>query len=129
MPDALLRACSSPGCPELTTGTACRAHRRGSAHQRGYTRTWEVFRAWFIAKLIGFGIAPVCGARWPGEPSTGDSACQREGRLNNRRLHLDHTPPLADAERANERVVCDVHRVQLLCRECHNAKSARERAR
>lgn len=134
MPSAMLKACPGDGgtCPELVASGYCPAHTatavRGSAHARGYTRAWQRFRLWFIQKLIAAGVVPVCGARWPGLPSTGDSRCQADGRLNDRRLHLDHTPPLTDAERRIERCVCDVARLQLLCQACHNAKSAREQS-
>lgn len=132
LPAPLLHICAEPDCPELVArGRWCLAHEReharhrGSAHSRGYTRRWREFKAWFIQRLIRAGIAPVCGARWPGEPPTGDSLCQRDGRLTAVRLHLDHTPPLTDEERGNEQAVCDEHRVQLLCEACHNAKTAR----
>src|SRR4051812_22966064 len=112
MPSALLRPCAYVGgCPELVASGGCPAHtrqveqRRGSAHARGYTRAWEKFKAWVIERLIAFDIPPVCGARLPGAPVTNDSLCQAKGLLNEHRLHLDHTPPLLDSERADERKV------------------------
>lgn len=131
-PSALLRPCAEPLCGALVEHGRCAAHgrvieqRRGSAHARGYTRAWERFRVWFKGALIAAGIVPACGARLPGAPVTEDSLCVLAGRLNNRRLHLDHTPPLASAERADERAVCDPMRVQFLCESCHNAKTKRE---
>ena len=132
MPSALLKPCAYPGgCAALVPAGYCADHRPRTAHTtaaRGYTWRWRQFRLWFIDQLVAFGIAPVCGARWPGAAATGDSQCQRDGVLTATRLHLDHTPPLRPAERAIEATVCDIWRVQLLCEACHNAKSAKELA-
>ena len=130
-----LKPCPGGGgtCPDLTTGGPCPAHARqreqsrGSATTRGYGVRWRAFRAWFIRKLITFGILPACGARWPGLPLTGDSRCAEEGRIVTDDLHLDHEPPLTEAEREDVRAVCDKDRVQLLCASCHSAKTLRER--
>jgi 5-methylcytosine-specific restriction endonuclease McrA len=129
MPAALVKVCGGCGqtfsghCPQCSQR---RDQQRHHAAARGYDAYWQRFRLWFIAKLAAFGIAPVCGSRWPGQPATGDSRCQREGRQNGDRLHVDHTPPLTAAERMDRRAVCDVKRVQLLCETCHNAKTGRE---
>lgn len=132
-PAPLLRACAEPGCPELVQAGRCPAHarvveqRRGTATSRGYDSHWtRIFRPWFIAQLIKHGIAPACGAALPGGPSMADSHCKAEGRLNGRHLHLDHDPPLTDAERRDRRAVEDPTRVGFLCRECHGAKTQRE---
>ncbi len=55
MPLAAPRFCPMPGCPELTSGERCPAHRharnaandarRGSPAQRGYDRAWNRVRA------------------------------------------------------------------------------------
>jgi hypothetical protein len=134
MASALLKPCAHPGgCPELVESGCCPAHqrareaRRGSAHSRGYTAAWRAFRGRVTERMVALDIVPVCGARLPGAPTTGDSRCQAAGLLNPRHLHLDHTPPLLDIERADERAVCDPMRVQWLCEACHNAKSQRER--
>jgi hypothetical protein len=124
--------CTEPGCHELVRQGRCAAHarrieqRRGSASSRGYGQAWKQFKPRFKAQLIALGIAPVCGARMPGAPETMDSQCRAEGRLNARRLHLDHTPPLTPSERLDRCAVCDPLRVQYLCESCHNAKTARE---
>lgn len=131
MPSALLRACSSVGCPNLSHGGPCqtcakaREQRRGSAHTRGYTRAWEGFRARFKRLLIAAGIAPVCGASLPDGPDTRRwSRClEQQGWLNDRQLHLDHEPPLTEAERANPKAVLDARRVGFLCQSCHAAKT------
>ncbi len=134
MPTAMLRRCTHQGCPELVESGACGKHARerniarGSANARGYGVKWRAFRERFRAMLIAAGVVPACGARMPGARETGDSACRQAGRLNDRRLHLDHTPPLTEAERHDPRAVCDPARVQFLCEACHNAKSAREAA-
>lgn len=51
------RVCSVPGCPELTTGGRCQAHKResdrarGTAAQRGYnSKGHSTFRAAVLAK-------------------------------------------------------------------------------
>lgn len=59
MPTAPLRPCTTPGCPELTNRSRCPTHRlqvertydrrRGTAHQRGYDRRWQKYRAWYLA--------------------------------------------------------------------------------
>ena len=134
MPTALLRACSHDGCPELVESGACPGHqrqveqRRGSAASRGYGRAWQTFRQLFIGMLIAAGIAPVCGARLFGGPSP-HSRCAAAGRLVQVRLHLDHDPPLTDAERQVESAVCDPKRVGFLCETCHNAKTQAEQRR
>lgn len=133
MPGALLRPCAGIACPNLVVAGRCPSCRRGSsdaqrgsAASRGYDAGWRRFKVWFIHQLIRHGIVPACGARWPGLSLTGDSQCHAQGRIVADRLHLDHTPPLTDAERSIPRVVCDKLRVQLLCETCHNAKTARE---
>jgi hypothetical protein len=139
MPAALARACNGRGgtCPNTTTNGRCAdcsrvtEQRRGSAAARGYTRHWFAFKQWFIRALIAADVVPVCGARWPGLPATGDSSCLASGlqtvsSADGTALHLDHTPPLTDEERTHARLVCDKDRVQLLCESCHAAKTLSE---
>src|SRR5580765_8498259 len=132
MADALLKACPEPGCPELVATGRCLAHtkqgeqRRGSSASRGYGAPWVRFRTWFMERLIREGIAPVCGAALPDGPAMPDSQCRADGRLEGRRLHLDHTPPLRPEERRDRRAVCDPRRVGLLCAACHSRKTLRE---
>lgn len=132
-PSALLRACAHPGCPELVESGSCPTHtrqaeqRRGSAASRGYDYYWtSVFRPFFINLLIAAGIPPVCGAALPGGPSMAASRCRAEGRLEWRRLHLDHDPPLKDDERRDRKAVCNPMRVGFLCWRCHSAKTVQE---
>lgn len=85
-----------------------------------------------MAMLVEAGVPPVCGAALPGGPRSTDSLCRSRGLLtfhnpDGSDLHLDHEPPLTDAERQDASAVCDPLRVQLLCRHDHSAKTLRER--
>jgi hypothetical protein len=137
MPNAPLRPCTG-GCGARVQKGKCPAcarqveRRRGSAHQRGYTKDWEQFKAYFLSLVVQAGIVPCCGAALPNGPHTQDSQCQQQGLLtmvsrNGHALHLDHTPPLQDWERSDPRRVCDQNRVQLLCFDCHARKTEREK--
>lgn len=132
MPTAALRPCVA-GCGTLVTTGACPScarkteQARGSAHQRGYTVTWNRFRAYVVQRMVHLNISPVCGATLPGGPDTqAYSRCQAEGLRTLQDLHLDHDPPLQDWERTDPRKVCDEARVGLLCRSCHAAKTRGE---
>ena len=115
-------------CPRCTRTSE---RYRGTATSRGYGTAWRVFCRTFTVNLIGLGIAPECGATLPGGPVTADSRCKAERRHttvshDGSDLHRDHEPPLQDHERQNQAVVCDPLRIQLLCKACHSAKTARE---
>lgn len=134
MPSAPLSPCrGKTGCPNLTPAhTLCSScaptHGRRSASARGYTSYWsKVFRGLFVRQLIRADLAPICGAALPGGPAMHDSVCKREGRITDRRLHLDHDPPLREDERDDRRAVCDPLRVGFLCASCHSLKTNRER--
>lgn len=125
------------GCGQLVTAGRCAScsrtieQRRGSATDRGYDAYWRRFRPYFVNLLIQAGIVPVCGAALPNGPQTQDSLCQQAGRLTGDDIHLDHEPPLTDAERARSRagdhaIVCDATRIQLLCGNCHATKTRAE---
>ena len=133
MPTALLRSCTEVGCPELVEAGRCHAHQRevdrhrGSPSARGYTRRWERFRAWFLQRLNGLaiqgiGVGAICGGRLPGAPLTTHSRCLAEGRENAVRLQVDHIVP----HRGDERLLYDQLNCQVLCLECHSAKTATE---
>jgi hypothetical protein len=138
MPTAPLRPCAASGCPTLVHHGRCPIHARqqeqyrGTAHQRGYTsRDWQPFRRRFLAALVEANVVPVCGAALPDGPRSRDSQCRDDGVFtytsrDGSSLHLDHEPPLADWERRNPVIVCDVTRIQLLCAQCHQRKTARE---
>jgi 5-methylcytosine-specific restriction endonuclease McrA len=143
MPNALLKSCHGKGglCGELVARGLCPDCRRarsrddvehrGSSHARGYTRRWYAFKAWWIRKLIGTHLtAPVCGARWPGAPETGDSTCAKAGVLVDRDLHLDHIEPFrGDDGTLDARKQFDPLNMQLLCSSCHSRKTAMKDSR
>lgn len=132
MPTAARRVCAQPGCPNLQPCAVHKGQRdreRGTSHQRGYgTATWGRFRRQFIAQLVELGITPCCGAALPDGPQTQDSLCKAEGLVTMDGLHLDHEPPLTEAERRVPAIVCDATRVQLLCSRygCHSRKTRRQ---
>jgi hypothetical protein len=81
--------------------------------------------------LITADVIPSCGAALSTGPVTTDSRCKAAGltvftSADGTDLHLDHEPPLLEHERDNPSAVCDATRIQLLCRECHSAKTMRE---
>jgi len=129
MPSAARRPCSQPGCSQLAP---CQQHprqrreHRPTAARRGYGAMWVRFRKQFVAMLVSLGIMPACGAALPDGPATQDSACKAEGMLTTDGLHLDHEPPLTEAERSVPSIVCDSSRVQLLCEHCHSRKTRRQ---
>lgn len=87
---------------------------------------------WFIGELVRQGIAPVCGAKLPNGPSGNRSQCQADGRLtfasaDGSQLHGNHEPELQDWERSQPTFVMDARRVELLCAECHNAWTAKQK--
>ncbi len=100
----------------------------GSSSSRGYGSAWQAFRRRFIAQLVQMNIIPVCGASLPSGPQTAHSRCRELGLMVGHGLHLDHEPPLTDAERANRAAVCDERRIQLLCSSCHAAKTVSQQA-
>lgn len=138
MPAAFERLCAG-GCGAIGVfrkgkcdACASRSERlRGTASARGYGVAWRAFRPVFVGILVAAGIVPACGASLPDGPHTTDSQCQAKGLVtmasdDGSDLALDHEPPLSDAERRDLRAVCDPHRIQLLCRSCHSAKTLRE---
>ena len=133
MPSAPMRPCAG-GCGRHVTRGRCpdcaraQEKRRGSASVRGYGTAWQAFRPRYIALLVQQDILPICGAALPTGPQTQDSRCKAEGRLTFEDLHLDHEPPLTEAERQHVHIVCDPNRIQLLCGpRCHHDKTNRQR--
>jgi len=140
MGDALLRPCSTVGCAGLSETGPCPTCRttnpghtegRGSASARGYGRSWLDLRARFRRALVAADIPPVCGARLPGAPAAPPSACQARGQfvddtLHKLRfgtgLHTDHIVP----HQGDAVLFKDLRNLQLLCREEHREKTARE---
>lgn len=127
IPVAAQRLCAG-GCGALVARGRCAGcartieQQRGSSSARGYGATWRRFRTRYVAMLVHQGIIPACGASLPGGPQQ-PTECQAAGLLTVSNLHLDHEPPLTDAERTNPRVVCDPLRVHLLCQREHNQKT------
>jgi 5-methylcytosine-specific restriction endonuclease McrA len=136
MSSALLRPCASPCCPELVVSGRCATHareveaRRGTPASRGYDARWRAFTERFRRMLIAAGVAPVCGARLPGAPTTRDSQCANDGRVvgdgaGGQRLHTDHIT----RHRGTPAAMWDPLNLQLLCRADHSAKTMRESVR
>jgi hypothetical protein len=140
-PWAPLRPCATPNCPERVPRGHCAAHRRqreayrGSSASRGYDHKWVLFRRYFVSLLLEANIPPVCGAALPGGPDTKEhSRCHQDGLQNGHDLHLDHEPPLSEAEReaarhGDRRAVDDAMRCSFLCRSCHASKGLQQNPR
>jgi hypothetical protein len=93
---------------------------------------WRQFRAWFRSQLVRVGVTVACGASLPGSPVTTDSQCRTEGRIygdgehklrTGRSLVCDHIEP----HRGLVALFFNLLNLQLLCQECHNRKSQREK--
>lgn len=133
MPVAAQRLCPG-GCGALVQhrGRCPACTRRalpGTTTERGYGGMWRRFRTRYVSLLVQHGIMPCCGATLPNGPHCGPTECQQVGVLTVSNLHLDHEPPLTDAERRDPRKVCDEKRVRLLCQREHGIKSRREQQR
>lgn len=131
MPSALLRPCAAPRCPELVEKGRCAAHAREMDQRRAVKSSshisgWLTLRARFRNKLVSHDIALVCGARLPGTVLTADSRCQADGLLvgdqPGQSLHADHIIP----HHGDQTLFEDMANLQLLCRQCHSAKTMRE---
>ncbi len=115
MPRKPLRPCSHPGCPALTDGQYCPAHRKLAAShynryerdpviQKKYAGTWPRVRAQFLA------AHPLC------------AVCERDGRVTAAE-EVHHILPLAKGgTHAEENLLA-------LCRSCHSRITAREGGR
>lgn len=136
-PTALLKACPTVGCPNLSEHgkcPTCRTRReqvRGSAASRGYDRKWNALRARFRRELIAAGIPPVCGARLPGAKPAPQSKCLAANQLLDdtlhrlrygKGLHTDHIVP----HKGHPALLYDILDLQLLCEEEHSSKTATE---
>lgn len=76
---------------------------RGSSSKRGYDRTWQKLRAWFLASN------PLC------------VHCQQAGILTVAH-HVDHIQPITQGGAR-----LDQANLQALCAGCHSRKTRRER--
>lgn len=113
MPDAPLRSCTTPRCPELTAGGPCAKHRgerrrasdqrRGGARARGYDARWERYSREFLA------AHPLC------------CACGAKGLVRASKV-TDHIIP----HRGDPGLFTDPRNHQALCKRCHDRKTATE---
>ena len=114
MPNAVLRYCKQPGCPQRVRSGYCERHQRDygrerdrkrpTAAQRGYDWHWAAYREAFMAQN------PLC------------AECERNGRVS-ASAELDHITPRSVRpdlfwSRSNH---------QALCLQCHREKTAREK--
>ncbi len=106
MPIRSLRPCSAPRCPELVQRGRCAGHSRqreatrGSAHARGYGRSWRKLRDHVLA------YEPIC------------RICAAEGRVT-AATDVDHLIPkrLGGMD--------DCLNLQPLCKACHSRLTVR----
>lgn len=113
MPDKPLRACSFPGCPELTRERFCEKHkqqdrkrvdeRRGSAHERGYSYRWQKYRENYLKQH------PLC------------VKCLEEGKITIATV-VDHITP----HKGDIVLFWRVENHQALCKRCHDIKTVKE---
>jgi 5-methylcytosine-specific restriction protein A len=117
MPTRALSVCSTPGCPELTTGGRCvdckrTADRaRGSGGARGYTRRWATFSPRYLA---GHPVCE-CKAQW----------CEhvhQSGQCGAASTDPDHI----DGTGRNGPRAFDDSNLIALCRSCHARKTVHE---
>jgi len=125
MPLKPRRPCPTIGCPELTDGGPCEAHRkqrqrahdaqRGTAHERGYTSQWARYARQFKQRF------PLCGT---GPAFTIDQpspwGCLRDGRYVAAE-HVDHIIPVNHGGE-----FWDQRNHQALCQSCHSRKTRSE---
>jgi 5-methylcytosine-specific restriction protein A len=128
VPSALARACPIPHCGRAGY-PYCDDHKRIRAmrqqpKQHHYGRAWQRTRERFIQRIHAEEgpRAGLCGARLNGPPLTQYSQCAREGRIE-LGTEVDHITP----HRGDPRLLHDLQNLELLCRQCHGAKSAGER--
>ena len=104
----LVRPCSIPGCPELTSGGPCAAHRRvrdvlrGKTAERGYDAVWRRLRT---AKLAA---DPFC-----------ELMILCEGRIA---TEVHHVHPI----RTHPELRLEWSNLQSACKPCHSAETMRE---
>ena len=116
MPRAAKRPCTYPGCGLLTETGRCPKHahvekrehdaRRGTARQRGYSRTWEKASKAFLR------AHPLCQCEDCGD-----------GRIRvTPATVVDHRVP----HRGDMKLFWDSSNWQSMAKECHDRKTARE---
>ena len=106
MPRTPGRPCRHPGCPNLSDGVYCEAHRglyaRENAHRRGYGREWRAARDRFLRGH------PLC------------AECLRRGKIVPAKV-VDHIVP----HRGDQKLFWDEGNWQALCKACHDRKTGR----
>ena len=133
MPDVALRTCAAPGCGALVRSGRCDRHALQKAMSlpyssaKGYDRRWRVYSERVRAGMIWRGtdgrvLGVLCGDRPHAAPETGDSVCQREGRVQPAEC-IDHIVPVAGP---NDPRLHDRSNHQALCNRCHALKRQRE---
>ena len=138
----ILRPCSTPGCPELTSGGPCEQHRRarqrehderrGSSRDRGYDADHRRLRILCFQRdgwrCVDCGWEPTIVADFRqyglGDPPTDRVLAELRDRHNRRErhLHADHQVPIED--RPDLRL--DLDNLRTRCDGCHRAKTVRE---
>lgn len=120
MPWKPKRPCRHPGCPNLSEGSYCEAHRKGAAteanRQYDESRRDQEMKAfynsteWIKVRTLKLKQSPVC------------EECLRQGRIAPAAI-ADHILPAR--EYPHHRLRLD--NLQSLCRACHNRKTATDR--
>ena len=104
MPRKPQRPCRHPGCPNLSDGVYCAAHKsqymRENAAQRGYGSRWKVARKHFLDRH------PLC------------VECLKNGKMTPATV-VDHIVP----HRGDPRLFWDNANWQALCKSCHDHKT------
>src|SRR5688572_20384391 len=120
MPVAAPRFCPVPGCPQLTSGERCEAHRhsswaandarRGTPAQRGYDRAWRLVRAMKLR------MNPFCEIR---------THCAGRSILDQLATEVDHIETIR--ERPDLRL--SLSNLRSACKSCHSARTMRDSIR
>ena len=103
----LVRPCSIPGCPELTSGGPCAAHRRvrdvlrGKTAERGYDAVWRRLRTAKLAADPFCELMILCAGRIATE--------------------VHHVHPI----RTHPELRLEWSNLQSACKPCHSAKTMR----
>lgn len=104
MPMKPKRPCRHPGCPALSDGVYCEAHRglyaRENASSRGYDGRWKSARRAYLRRNA------LC------------AECRRAGKLTPATV-VDHIMP----HRGDMQLFWDKKNWQPLCKDCHDRKT------